>query len=198
MMLRFGAALCAAVLSTLLASPTYASTSDGKFAVKGGGLASCAAFVEARKARSDAYSRFIGWVEGYVSAANRYEADTFDLAPYETAEIYGTIIGGHCAKNPEDHVFAVVQKLVVSLSKDRLRAPSDMLRVRGKDKVHVVAVEVVRRAQTALRKQNLYRGEITGAYDKPTQDSIGNFQAAVGVPVTGMPDPLTLWLLFSS
>jgi hypothetical protein len=198
MTLRFGAALCGAAMLALLVPPAHASSPDGQFAVKGGGLASCAAFVEARKARSDAYSRFIGWVEGYITAANRYEADTYDLAPFETAEIYGTILQGHCEKNPTDHVFGVVQRLVVSLNKDRLRVPSDMLRVASKDKVHVVAAEVVKRAQTVLKKQNLYRGEISGAYDKATQDSIGNFQAGVGVPVTGMPDPLTLWLLFSS
>src|SRR5678815_1571286 len=96
------------------ASPgAHADSPDGKFAIEGAGYATCAAFTEARNARSeaapnkpsDAYARFIGWIEGYLTAANRYTPDTFDLTPWQTAEVYGVIVGSYCEKHADTRLF---------------------------------------------------------------------------------------------
>ena len=57
--------------------------------------------------------------------------------------------------------------------------------------------EVIRRMQDALKKQGVYPGQVNGVWDKETQLSVAGYQAAVGLQDTGLPDPLTLWLLFS-
>ncbi len=202
------AALCAAAFVALASTSVRADSADGKFAIEGAGYATCAAFTAARNERSDkaqnkptdAYARFIGWIEGYLTAANRYNPDTFDLTPWQTAEIYGVIVGAYCEKHADTRLFAIVQQLVENLKPDRLKVPSEILTVVAKGPKGVtynIPVEVVRRAQEALKKQRLYQGEVNGQYDAATQKSFENFQAAVGVTVTGMPDPMTLWLLFS-
>jgi hypothetical protein len=145
----------------------------------------------------DAYARMIGWVEGYMTAANRYVGDTFDLAPWQTPELYGIIIGQHCEKNPDDRLYNVVEKIVVSLAPDRLKQPSDMVSLSVKGRGMLMYTEIIRRAQDALKKQKLYQGEVNGRWDQATQLGFANYQAAVGLQDTGLPDPITLWLLFS-
>ena len=202
----FRAAVSITVISAFAIAGVHAATPQGRFAIEGAGLATCKAFTEARNQRSpddknaaavDSYARFIGWVEGYLTGVNRYLGDTFDIAPWQTPELYGVIIGEHCEKNPNDRLFEVVQKMVVTLTNDRMNSPSEMVTLKFKDRSVNIYTEVVRRAQDELKKQNLYRGEVNGQWDEATQKSVAFYQAAVGLQDTGLPDPLTLWLLFS-
>ena len=208
----FRAAASFIIVSAFAAAGVNAATSNGRFAIEGAGYATCAAFTQARQARLpsddkgagavDSYARFIGWVEGYLTGVNRYLGDTFDIAPWQSPELYGVIIGEHCEKNPNDRLFEVVQKMVITLTNDRLREPSDMVTLRLKDnkgdnRAVAIYTEVIRHAQDELKKQGLYRGEVNGRWDEDTQKSVAFYQAAVGLQDTGLPDPLTLWLLFS-
>ena len=202
----FRAAASVIAISLFVVAGVHAATTNGRFAIEGAGLATCAAFTEARKARKaedqsqsglDSYARFIGWVEGYMTGVNRYLGDTFDIAPWQGPELYGVIIGEHCEKNPNDRLFEVVQKMVITLTDGRLVQPSDMVTVASKGKGYPIYTEIIRRAQDELKKQGLYRGDITGQYDDATSKSMAFYQAAVGLQDTGLPDPLTLWLLFS-
>jgi hypothetical protein len=202
----FRAAVSVVFISGFAIAGVHAATDQGRFAIEGAGLATCKAFTDARSQRSpddknaaavDSYARFIGWVEGYLTGVNRYLGDTFDIAPWQTAELYGVIIGEHCDKNPNDRLFEVVQKMVVTLTNDRMKTPSDMVNLKFKDRGVSLYTEVIRRAQDELKKQGLYRGEVNGQWDEDTQKGVAFYQAAVGLQDTGLPDPLTLWLLFS-
>lgn len=206
-------AVCAILVVPIALDATRAATGTGEFAIEGAGFATCSAFTAARKARSemkqpekadptalvgvDSYARFIGWVEGYLTATNRYMPDTFDVAPWQTAELYGVIIGEHCDKNPEERLYSVVMKMVTTLHDDRLKAPSEQVGLSIKGRGFTLYTEVIRRAQDALKKQGLFRGEVNGVWDQGTQKSVASYQAVVGLQDTGLPDPLTLWLLFS-
>ncbi len=195
---RLARPFCAAAILAAMAWPAQSSTPQGEFAVEGAGLAKCPAFLEARTARSDAYSRFIGYVEGYMTAANRYAPETFDLSPYQTGELFGMIIENHCKSNPDDQLYYIVQSLAAQLDGDRLVNRSDLMRINGSETGPVaVYEEVVRRMQQRLTEENLYRGEADGQFDEELQRSIENYQAAVGLQPSGMPDTLTLWILFS-
>jgi hypothetical protein len=207
----FRAAASVIVISAFAIAGVHAATDNGRFAIEGAGLATCAAFTQARQARNpddkapasvDSYARFIGWVEGYLTGVNRYLGDTFDIAPWQSPELYGVIIGEHCEKNPNDRLFEVVQKMVITLTNDRLKQPSDMVNLKlkdnkGENRAISIYTEVVRHAQDELKKQGLYRGEVNGQWDEATQKGVAFYQAAVGLQDTGLPDPLTLWLLFS-
>ena len=202
----FRAAASIIVVAAFAQLGVHAATTTGRFAIEGAGLATCSAFTQARKSRTveekaqagvDSYARFIGWVEGYLTGVNRYVGDTFDIAPWQTPELYGVIIGEHCEKNPDDRLFEVVQKMVITLTGDRLKTPSETVSLTIDGKGFAVYTEVIRRAQDALKTQGLYRGAVTGQWDDATQKGVAFYQAAVGLQDTGLPDPLTLWLLFS-
>ena len=207
--MTFGAFLVMAIAAPAAAADKV----KGEFAIEGAGTATCLAFSAAKKARSaakpesaetaklraeiDSYARFIGWVEGYLTATNRYVNDTYDIAPWQTAELYGVIIDQYCEKNPQDRLFTVVQKLVISLTPDRIKEPSEKVGLGAQGKVFPVYTEVIRRAQAELKKKGLYHGEVNGTYDDTTAKAVVDYQASVSVNKTGLPDALTLWLLFS-
>ena len=209
-------AVCAVLAVPLALQATRAATPQGQFAVEGAGLATCSAFVAARKSRGefrsqvgagapdmetasgvDTYARFIGWVEGYLTATNRYAADTFDVAPWQTAELYGVIINDHCEKNPDERLYTVVMKMVTTLSDTRMKTPSEQVSLSVKGRGFTLYTEVVRRIKDALKQQGLYRGQVNETWDQDTQLAVAGYQAVVGLQDTGLPDPLTLWLLFS-
>jgi hypothetical protein len=205
-------ALCAILTVPLALNATRAATPTGEFAIEGAGFATCSAFIAARKARTelraekadadamagvDSYARFIGWIEGYLTATNRYMADTFDVAPWQTPELYGVIVSDHCEKNPEERLYSVVMKMVTTMADDRMKAPSEQVGLSIKGRGFTLYTEVIRRTQDALKKQGLYRGEVNGTWDTDTQKGVAGYQAVVGLQDTGLPDPLTLWLLFS-
>jgi peptidoglycan hydrolase-like protein with peptidoglycan-binding domain len=50
--------------------------------------------------------------------------------------------------------------------------------------------------QEALKALKLYKGDIDGAIGPVSSEAIGKFQEAKNLPVTGIPDPETLKLLF--
>ncbi len=50
------------------------------------------------------------------------------------------------------------------------------------------ANEIVRRAQTELRREGLYNGRVTGRLDAETRDAIQRFQEERGLPTTGRLD----------
>ena len=217
-------AFCALVVPVAV-DVTRAATSNGQFAIEGAGVATCSAFVAARKTRTDAlpqrvpgaeaeakaksqpdadvqsgldaYARFIGWVEGYLTGVNNYVGDTYDVAPWQSPELYGVIIGEHCEKNPDERLFSVVQKIAITLSETRLKQPSPSVRLESKGRTFILYEEVLRRTQEALKKQNLYPGVVNGQWNEATQHALAGYQALVGLEDTGLPDQLTLWLLFS-
>ncbi len=197
--------LLAAAFCMALAPSAFADTAQGQFAIEGAGLAQCKAFTEAKTAKSDAFSRFVGWIEGYITASNRFTGDTFDLAPWQTPEIFGVILGDYCTKNPEERLFTVVQKLIVSLTETRLKTSSEQVVLTAKSKTAPnqrplslsIYTEVIRHAQQELKNQGLYQGNVTGVWSEDTQRAVSFYQVAVGLDDTGLPDPLTLWVLFS-
>src|SRR3546814_10389891 len=87
------------------------------FAVGEAGRALCPVFVKARAEKSEAYARYVGFIEGYLTAANRYEPNTFDLTPWHNANAFALILYKHCQKeeNAKDALAMVAQKLVLAM-----------------------------------------------------------------------------------
>ena len=103
-----------------LAAPAQAADSDGKFAVEGVGEAPCQAFVEARAARSVDYFAFEGWIEGFVTAANLYLPQTYDLTPWESTEVLAAVIETNCRREPDFAFVLMVRKLLREIDGQRL------------------------------------------------------------------------------
>lgn len=190
-------ATCIAFLA--FASGAKAGTRDGMFAVEEAGRARCAAFVAARTAKSPAYARYVGFIEGFLTAANRYEANTFDLTPWHNADAFALIIDQHCqkAKSKQDSLALVAQKLVIAMLPYRLAEFSKMVEVSDGSGNTKLYETVLKRAQGELSRKGLYRGEVNGQYSPETKAALQQFQRLAKLDPSGIPDPATLWVLLN-
>lgn len=169
-----------------------------RFAVKGAGRLECAAYMDARKNKGSAeYQRLMGFIEGYITAANRYEPDTFDLSPWHNAAAFDIITSNYCKDHPTATLISVVQQMVTGFRTIRVAKFSPMLEVgAGKNRAFVYQA-VLRRSQQALKVRGLYTGVEDGQYTKPLGDAFASFQKSKGLTATGVPDPATLWMLLN-
>jgi hypothetical protein len=174
-----------------------ANTAQGIFAVEESGRMPCPAFVAARAAKNASYERALGFIEGYLSAANRYEPNTFDLAPWQNAQAFGMILDAHCKQQASDTLGMATQRLVGALQPLRLAEPSKLIEVGDGQRKVILYEMILKRAQSALARKGLYRGTATGLYDQPTRAAFTTFQKSVSLDQTGLPDPATLWMLLN-
>lgn len=186
----------------LLAAPALSAASaqddTRQFAVEGSGMMTCERFINARAdTTSPDYQRMIGFIEGYLSAANLYEPDTFDLTPWHNAAALDLIVENHCAQYPEDRLVGVTQRMVGGLRPFRVARFSRMLEVGDGQNRAFVYEAILRRAQAALQLRGLYSGPEDGTFTPALRDAFRDFQRSVGLNETGVPDPATLWKLLN-
>ncbi len=191
--------IMAAIAASSLSSAAFANeTPEGAFAVEGAGRVDCAAFMSARANKSSPeYQRIIGFLEGYLSAANRYEPNTFDLTPWHNATAFDIILNSHCSEHSQDTVISVVMRMVNGLKPFRIAQFSPMVEV-GDDTHRTYVYEaILNRAQAALKTRGLYEGEESGSFTPEMRDALREFQRQSSLDATGIPDPATLWRLLN-
>lgn len=160
--------------------------------------ATCRDFTRARADRSTGdYQRTIGFAEGFLTAANRYEHDTFDLTPWHTSAAYDLILDSHCTAHPGDTLVSVVQQMVAGFRPIRISAFSELLEVGDNDNRTFVYAAILRRAQAALTLRRLYSGPEDGRYTPELRQALIAFQGAARLTPTGIPDAATLWSLLN-
>jgi hypothetical protein len=161
-------------------------------------MLTCARFTAARAdTASPEYQRMIGFIEGYLTAANLYEPDTFDLTPWHNAAALDMIVGNHCAQHPEERLVGVTQRMVGGLRPFRLARFSPLLEVGDGENRALVYETILRRSQAALRIRGLYAGPEDGTFPPALRQAFRDFQRSVGLTETGVPDPATLWKLLN-
>jgi hypothetical protein len=190
-------AIAALMVAALVPGTAGATTSQGMFAVEESGRMPCPAFIAARAAKNANYQRAIGFVEGYLTAANRYEPNTFDLAPWQNATAFGMILDAHCKRQPSDTLAVALQRLVGALQPLRLAEPSKLVEVGDGHGKAILYEMILKRAQAALARKGVYHGAQTGVFDAETRAGFATFQKNVSLNPTGLPDPATLWLLLN-
>ena len=187
-----------AVVTIAGGQPAAAENGSRQFAVEGSGRLDCAIFIAARGDKGSAeYHRLIGFVEGYLSAANRYEPNTFDLSPWHNAAAFDLILSKHCTDHPEDLIVSVVQKMVGALRPVRVAEFSPLVEGGTGENRAFVQEAILKRAQAALRARGLYDGAEDGVFSPSMRDALIAFQRSANLYETGVPDPATLWTLLN-
>jgi hypothetical protein len=186
--------LCKLPCVALLAwcSSTQAADENGQFAIKGMGLLPCKDFVQARKAQTPQYFQFGGWMEGYLSASNRYEKDTFDLVPWQSSGVLAAWLQAFCERNPEAEFVRAVATLVNTLGQDRLTTRSEIVEFEADGQTQYIYADILRRAQQELMKRKMLGGTASGELDPETGEAIRRFQTEAGLEATGVPEQATL------
>lgn len=184
-----------AFLCAILPAAVGAADVNGQFATKGVGALSCGQFVDDRSTDGALRPRFRSWLDGYLTAVNRYEAKTYDVAPWASGEVFATIVERHCRENPGESYAQAVQRLILSFEGDRLVLRSPLRTVTASGRSTQIYDEVLRSLQVQLADRGLYSGRPDGVFGPRTQDAIATFQISEGLDGTGLPDPLTVWKL---
>lgn len=188
-----------APLGAQSAAPRAAATpAERPFAVEEYGRVSCQQFIAARAQRTaPAYNRIMGFVQGYLTAANRYEPDTFDLSPWHNAAAFDLILEKHCSAQPNEPLVVVLQKMVGAFRPMRVAKASAMVKVSNDKGTAYVYDTVLRRSETYLKARGFYAGPINGADSPALREAFAKFQQDKGFTPTGIPDPATLWTLLN-
>ena len=179
----------------LQSGAALAADSDNRFAMKGAGFLPCQAYLSARENRTSAYYMIGGWVEGYISAHNRYAADTYDITSFESLELLLAVIETHCEANPGHRLHGVVNSMLVALAPHRLRQESPRVQVTEGARKTALSRETIRRVQAKLAARGLYNNEVDGRFTEATKAALMAFQSDLEFEMTGFPDQTTLWRL---
>ncbi|TXG83439.1 MAG: peptidoglycan-binding protein [Sphingomonadales bacterium] len=195
-----GAAMALLGLATLALDPNWANAVDstGRYAVRGIGQTSCSQFLRTLPSSPTMAQGVANWLAGYLSAMNRYERDTYDIAAWHDDLYLLELVRRTCARRPSLDVAAAAAEVGRSLQPSRVDAFSPVQSIAGSNGQTVrLYTVVIRRIQTALAGESLYTGPVDGAISARLLDAIGQFQRAHGLPVTGLPDQQTLFQLFN-
>ncbi len=191
-------ALTAIALSPIAPVPeVLAADASGKFSIRGAGLLKCSAFVAAREERSDLYYLVGGWLDGYITARNQFQADTYDATTYESSELLLLVMENHCRSHPQDAVFAVVNTLMERIHPERMRAGEPMVTIEEDERRASLYRQTVHRVRRALVQRGLLEAPAAGGFDEPVRRALAAFQKQAGFEPTGFPDQATLWRLLS-
>lgn len=195
---RFRCLLRASLLLSLSAfgSAALAADEEGKFAVKGMGLATCEQFLKVRDEKAPQYYQFGGWVNGYLSAVNRYEEQTFDIAPWQSTNLMINLLGRFCEQRKDLPFVQAVRLMVNSLEKDRLTNSVERVEAKVGDKSVYLYEATMRLVQLELTDAGFYNGKPDGKFGRQTRKALEQYQAKMGIPKTGLPDQLTLARIF--
>lgn len=164
---------------------------EGRFAIKGYGLRTCSEFLQARQAQSPEYLRFGGWLNGYLTASNRYEPRTFDLASWQDTPIMASWLAEYCDGHGQLPFMEAVGALVNRLGEDRLQDFSKPVEL-PQPMSSVLYEATLRRAQARLVELGYLEGAISGEFDPETSAALQAYQRAEDLKPTGLPDQSTL------
>ena len=182
-------------VACMWSASVHAVDAQGRYTVKGAGLATCGKFLELAKTGGREFYMFAGFVHGYLSASNALNEQTYDLVPWQSDKVMLHSIAKVCAKHKERRFGEIMRRLVKSLMAQRLTEYSDLLKVPGEG-VKPLYREVVFRLQTRLKALGHYNAEPTSQYDAATTAAVKAFQATVALPTTGHADQATIQRLF--
>jgi hypothetical protein len=187
---------CLALCCLLLAvAPARAADDDGKFAVKGVGTTDCRRYTEARTKGGDEYLLYAGYIGGYVTAYNQLKGDNFDILPWHTVDTLTHMLASFCDRNPATRFSGALAMLTNLLKAERVKNASPLVTAGEGARAVTLYQESLRAAQARLAALGLLDGEPGGRLDPATRSALERFQVANGLPVTGLPDQRTLFLL---
>lgn len=168
--------------------------------LKGGGARTCDSFLAVEDdggQGSVEYTYFMGWMQGYMTGINRFQPETFDLVPWQNTKILTLVLRGICETDPDMTFFRAVDVLAAVLASDRLQESSPIVTVDGNDTQVAIYEAILLRAQERLQARGYLDGEPDGKFGPATKSAFEDFQKDTGEEVTGLPDLISLYRLFS-
>jgi len=186
---------------TMILFSNFALSADNnnKYSLSGVGIRSCNQYINAISSNKDQLRAFADWIEGYISAYNRFNKATFDAVPITDRVGILTFVRNVCKNNRKMSVANALNGTLIALNPYRLQKESKLIIAQNGKHRATVRQETLARAQLELQKRGLYKSTIDGLYGNNTRDAFLKYQKSAGIPQSGVPDALTLMpLLFNN
>jgi len=183
----------------LVWSAARGADADGQFAVKGAGSLTCAELTSVIEKEPKNTFLVAGWLDGYLTAVNQFADGVVDHAPWQSVELLLDVLVNHCGANPEEPVVRATQIVLGAMRATRLTKKVEIETIQvGDQGSFQIDRESLRRAQQQLISLGHLDGGADGRFGPKTAAAFGEFQAASQLPVTNVPDQLTLFRLFEA
>ncbi len=174
----------------------WAADELGRFAVRNAGMVTCQSFVDEKVKKSAKFNLYMGWIDGYISAANQFTKDTYDLIPWGNTVFLAALLENHCKKNPEQRFYIAVNKLTGAMLQQRLKTQSKLIETSHKGKKSYIYRSTLQKVQEHLQNRDLYKGKVDGNFNTETRKSLESYQKSQNIAITGLPDQITLYKIF--
>lgn len=182
-----------ALVLALGAGAAQAADEQGTFAIKGAGVETCASYLAARDRNPGAQAMFMGWLEGYLSAANELTPGVFDVTFWRERDLLAVLLAANCRAEPESRFGVVVRAMVQALRQSPLAEKSDMIEARIGERGVPIYRATLRKVEEALAARGIDPGEVDGLWDDAVRQAIVQFQRSQEeLTPTGLPDQATL------
>ena len=117
------------LLAVVPAMPSLAVDTNGGFVVKGVGAKTCSDFAEVAAQGSRELSQYLGYVNGYTSAFNQINENTFDVWRWQSADTILLLLLNRCRQEPELSFGATLAALTRYLDAAKIDTRVDVVRV---------------------------------------------------------------------
>lgn len=174
------------LVAVALAPSAYAMDANGNFRVKGYGLESCASFIASYEAQDGTALYYLNWTNGYISAVNQFQPDTYDVAGSLSIDDLGTWLVAYCRENGGQTMITAVSTMMAAMYDQRLTYSAA-----GEQGAPAFDPGLVRDVQQALSNHGYYDSTIDGLYGPGTRQAIVTYQKTENLPITGLPDLAT-------
>lgn len=184
--------LCLTTALTLAGLSAQAADSQDRYAAHGLGRLPCERFVEICEKGSDQCRLTGTWIEGYLTAYNALQDNTFDILPWQQPELVAEGAFNLCRRNPKAALVEAVTEVVRVLHPRRIEAAAERTQIgEGRGAVFLYR-QTVRELQERLIETGHLKGAADGAFGPGTKGAVESFQRAVGIEPTGIPDQRTM------
>ena len=184
------------IFLTINFSSLYAAGTQRGYAIKGAGAVSCERYITAVNKKSTEYIAFSGWIDGYNTSFNQFQPETFDIAPWQSTLLLTQALFRHCKKNPDIRFFKALTTMLQALHVKRLKKISKVVKIVSNEGVLLLYKDIVKQVQTAVNKHNNSNIKVDGQFSSETEEGLRQFQLENKIPITGVPDQMTLQMLF--
>lgn len=189
-------ALALGTFFSLASVQALAADAEGNYAIRGAGSQSCERYTQDVDNQSDNVDVYLRWLEGYASGINLHQSDTFDAMPLPGTEGIARLVYNVCRQTPDDRLETAAAQMFESIRPARVTASSELVTLEAGDESLQVRSETLRKVQEVLAEAGFYDSTIDGIYGPGTRRAIEAFQEDNEIEASGLPDLITLVLMF--
>ena len=163
--------------------------------IRGAGRKTCGDYVAARDQRSTDLLIYGGWVDGFLTAFNQFQDQTYDVTPWQTTELILGMMEAFCRREPEEQFLNAFNKFIRDIFPLRSTEISQIVGLQHGDKKLYHYRQTLVLMEERLKALGYDPGPVDGTLTDASEHALLEFQGDKGIARTGLPDQRTLFEL---